>query len=118
MKAREFAMQSWWIIQDRGLTGKASGSISRVPALGLMVTYAIITEILSTICFSFIKCCQIYIAYRSDVLLTAPAKGDVSDIVAGVNFDVIRPDEHIYAAASCTTNAIAPIIKVVGPFYL
>ncbi|RLN95047.1 hypothetical protein BBJ28_00017904, partial [Nothophytophthora sp. Chile5] len=44
----------------------------------------------------------------SKVILTAPAKGDVPTIVAGVNDDTISSQNDIYSAASCTTNAIAP----------
>ncbi len=47
------------------------------------------------------------------VLLTAPGKG-VPNIVYGVNHDEYNPDEvNIFSAASCTTNAITPILKVV-----
>ncbi|KIX19702.1 glyceraldehyde-3-phosphate dehydrogenase [Flavobacterium sp. 316] len=47
------------------------------------------------------------------VLLTAPGKG-VPNIVYGVNHKEFNPDEtNIYSAASCTTNAITPILKVV-----
>ena len=47
------------------------------------------------------------------VLLTAPGKG-VPNIVYGVNHDEFNPDEvAIFSAASCTTNAITPILKVV-----
>ena len=47
------------------------------------------------------------------VLLTAPGKG-VPNIVYGVNQNDYNPDEmNIFSAASCTTNAIAPILKVV-----
>ncbi len=49
----------------------------------------------------------------SRVILTAPGKGDVPNIVFGVNDDAIREDEPIVSAASCTTNAIAPLLKVV-----
>uniref|UniRef100_H3GAZ7 Glyceraldehyde 3-phosphate dehydrogenase NAD(P) binding domain-containing protein n=1 Tax=Phytophthora ramorum TaxID=164328 RepID=H3GAZ7_PHYRM len=42
------------------------------------------------------------------VILTAPAKGSVPTIVAGVNEDMILSSENIFSAASCTTNAIAP----------
>lgn len=48
------------------------------------------------------------------VLLTAPGKGEMPNIVYGVNqneFDV--DNEKIWSAASCTTNAIVPVIKVV-----
>ena len=47
------------------------------------------------------------------VLLTAPGKG-VPNIVYGVNHDNYNPDEvSIFSAASCTTNAITPILKAV-----
>ncbi len=47
------------------------------------------------------------------VLLTAPGKG-VPNIVYGVNQKEFNPDEiNIFSAASCTTNAITPILKVV-----
>ena len=47
------------------------------------------------------------------VLLTAPGKG-VPNIVHGVNHNEYNPDDvHIFSAASCTTNAITPILKVV-----
>lgn len=45
------------------------------------------------------------------VLLTAPAKGEVKNIVYGVNHDTIG-DDTIVSAASCTTNAITPALKV------
>jgi glyceraldehyde 3-phosphate dehydrogenase len=47
------------------------------------------------------------------VLLTAPGKG-VPNIVHGVNQNEYNPDEiDIFSAASCTTNAITPILKAV-----
>lgn len=47
------------------------------------------------------------------VLLTAPGKG-VPNIVHGVNHNEYNPDNvNIFSAASCTTNAITPILKVV-----
>jgi glyceraldehyde 3-phosphate dehydrogenase len=49
----------------------------------------------------------------SKVLLTAPGK-DIPNIVHGVNQHEFNPDTtKIYSAASCTTNAITPILKVV-----
>ena len=49
----------------------------------------------------------------SRVLLTAPGK-EVPNIVHGVNHTEYHPDTtEIYSAASCTTNAITPILKVV-----
>ena len=47
------------------------------------------------------------------VLLTAPGKG-VPNIVHGVNQDDYDPDKvDIFSAASCTTNAITPVLKVI-----
>ena len=48
------------------------------------------------------------------VLLTAPAKGDIKNIVYGVNHDMILPEDKIISAASCTTNAITPVLKAVN----
>ena len=47
----------------------------------------------------------------SKVLLTAPADDDMPKIVYGVNHDQITPDRKIISAASCTTNAIVPVLK-------
>ena len=48
----------------------------------------------------------------SSVILTAPGKDDIPNIVYGVNNDAITKDEKILSAASCTTNAIVPVVKV------
>jgi glyceraldehyde 3-phosphate dehydrogenase len=48
------------------------------------------------------------------VLLTAPGRGDIPNIVYGVNHEGYRVgDTKIFSAASCTTNAIVPVIKVI-----
>ncbi len=50
----------------------------------------------------------------SKVLLTAPAKGDVPNVVHGVNHETVDvKKETIFSAASCTTNAIMPILFVI-----
>ncbi|WP_340556426.1 glyceraldehyde-3-phosphate dehydrogenase [Streptomyces sp. GSL17-111] len=51
------------------------------------------------------------------VVLTAPGKGDVPNIVHGVNHDMIKPDEQILSCASCTTNAIVPPLKAMADEY-
>jgi len=51
------------------------------------------------------------------VLLTAPAKGDIKNIVYGVNQDMILPEDKIVSAASCTTNAITPVLKALNDEY-
>ncbi len=48
----------------------------------------------------------------SRVLLTAPGKGSVKNIVYGVNHELIKEDA-ILSAASCTTNAITPVLKAI-----
>jgi len=50
----------------------------------------------------------------SKVILTAPGKGSLKNIVYGINDDQMSPDDKIITAASCTTNAIAPVLKVVN----
>ncbi len=51
------------------------------------------------------------------VILTAPGKGDVPNVVHGVNHDMIKPDERIISCASCTTNAIVPPLKAMADEY-
>ena len=46
------------------------------------------------------------------VLLSAPAKGNIKMIVYNVNDNVLTGDEKIVSAASCTTNCLAPMVKV------
>lgn len=45
------------------------------------------------------------------VILTAPGKGDIKNIVYGINNGEIKPEDKILSAASCTTNAIVPVLK-------
>lgn len=53
----------------------------------------------------------------SKVILTAPGKGDMKNVVAGINNDIIQPEDRIISAASCTTNAIAPPLKALDDEY-
>lgn len=48
------------------------------------------------------------------VVLTAPGKGDIPNVVAGVNDELLQRDERIFSAASCTTNAIVPVLKAIN----
>jgi len=50
----------------------------------------------------------------SKVILTAPGKGDLKNIVYGINDHQMTDDDKIITAASCTTNAIAPVLKVIN----
>lgn len=51
-------------------------------------------------------------AGASKVIISAPAKGDVKTIVYNVNDDILDGSEKIISAASCTTNCLAPVLKV------
>ena len=48
------------------------------------------------------------------VLLTAPARGGIKNIVSGVNSTLIDSKDVLLGAASCTTNAIVPVLKAVN----
>lgn len=48
------------------------------------------------------------------VLLTAPGKGDIKNIVYGINQHEATDDERILSAASCTTNAVVPILRALS----
>lgn len=50
----------------------------------------------------------------SRVILTAPGKGDIKNIVYGVNHALMSDEDKILSAASCTTNAIVPVLKAVN----
>ncbi|KRE26351.1 glyceraldehyde-3-phosphate dehydrogenase [Agromyces sp. Soil535] len=51
------------------------------------------------------------------VLLTAPGKGAIKNIVHGINHGDIEASDRILSAASCTTNAITPVLKAVHDAY-
>ena len=51
------------------------------------------------------------------VILTAPGKGKLKNIVHGINHDQITPEDKIVSAASCTTNAIVPVLKAINDKY-
>lgn len=47
------------------------------------------------------------------VIISAPAKGDVKTVVLGVNDHTLTAKDNIVSNASCTTNCLAPIAKVI-----
>ena len=51
------------------------------------------------------------------VILTAPGKGDIKNIVAGINESAIEDTDTVISAASCTTNAIVPVLKAADDEY-
>jgi len=46
------------------------------------------------------------------VLISAPGKGEMKTIVYNVNDEILKDDDIIVSAASCTTNCLAPVLKV------
>ena len=51
------------------------------------------------------------------VLLTTSGKGDILNIVSGANSDLLKQEDNIVAAASCTTNAIVPVLKCMNDHF-
>ncbi len=48
------------------------------------------------------------------IIVAAPVKQDALNVVIGVNDDLYDPDRHdVLTAASCTTNCLAPVVKVI-----
>ena len=50
----------------------------------------------------------------SKVILTAPAKGEIKNIVYGINDSILEENDQLISAASCTTNAIVPVLKTIN----
>ena len=51
------------------------------------------------------------------VIISAPAKGDLKTVVYNVNDDILDGSEEVISAASCTTNCLAPVLKVLCDEY-
>lgn len=51
------------------------------------------------------------------VLISAPGKGDIKTVVNGVNTDILDGSEQVVSASSCTTNCLAPLLKVIVDNY-
>ncbi len=48
------------------------------------------------------------------VVISAPAKGDLPTVVMGINDDILGPQDRVISNASCTTNCLAPMAKVLN----
>lgn len=59
------------------------------------------------------KAMQHITAGAKKVLISAPGKGEMKTIVYNVNNNILTPDDIIVSAASCTTNCLAPVLKVI-----
>ncbi|HPK42144.1 MAG TPA: glyceraldehyde 3-phosphate dehydrogenase NAD-binding domain-containing protein, partial [Synergistales bacterium] len=59
------------------------------------------------------KAAKHLLAGARKVLITAPAKNEDATIVMGVNEEIYEPGKHhVVSNASCTTNCLAPVVKV------
>ena len=50
-------------------------------------------------------------------ILTAPGKNDIKNIVFGINHNIYKDTDNIISAASCTTNAIVTVLKIINDKY-
>ena len=53
-------------------------------------------------------------AGAANVIISAPAKGDAKTVAPGVNDNILSADARIVSNASCTTNCLAPMAKVLN----
>ena len=68
--------------------------------------------------FTSAEACKAHIdAGAKHVIISAPAKDDVKTIVYGVNDKILNKEDKIISAASCTTNCLAPVLKVLDDKY-
>lgn len=54
------------------------------------------------------------IAGAKKVLISAPGKGNMKTIVYNVNDEILNKNDSIVSAASCTTNCLAPVLKIIN----
>lgn len=54
------------------------------------------------------------VAGAKKVLISAPGKGELKTVVYGVNENILDGTETIVSASSCTTNCLAPVLKVIN----
>lgn len=64
------------------------------------------------------KCKAHLDAGAKHVIISAPAKDEVKTIVYGVNHDILNKTDEIISAASCTTNCLAPVLKLINDKFI
>ena len=68
--------------------------------------------------FTSVEKCQAHLdAGAKHVIISAPAKDDATTIVYGVNDKELSKEEKVISAASCTTNCLAPVLKLIDDKY-
>lgn len=64
--------------------------------------------------FTSAEKCQVHLdAGAKHVIISAPAKDEVKTIVYGVNDNILSLSDKVISAASCTTNCLAPVLKLI-----
>lgn len=64
------------------------------------------------------KCKAHLDAGAKHVIISAPAKDEVKTIVYGVNHNILNKSDEIISAASCTTNCLAPVLKLINDKFI
>ena len=68
--------------------------------------------------FTSVEKCQAHIkAGAKHVIISAPAKDEAKTVVYGVNHEIINKKDQVISAASCTTNCLAPVLKLINDNY-
>ena len=68
--------------------------------------------------FTSVEKCQAHLdAGAKHVIISAPAKDDAKTIVYGVNHEILDKNDKVISAASCTTNCLAPVVKLIDDKY-
>ena len=68
--------------------------------------------------FTSVEKCQAHIdAGAKHVIISAPAKDEAKTIVYGVNDEILDKKDKVISAASCTTNCLAPVLKLLNDKY-
>ena len=68
--------------------------------------------------FTSAEKCQAHLdAGAKHVIISAPAKDEVKTIVYGVNHEILDKKDKVISAASCTTNCLAPVVKLIDDKY-
>ncbi len=64
--------------------------------------------------FTSAEKCQAHLdAGAKHVIISAPAKDNAKTIVYGVNHEILTKEDRVISAASCTTNCLAPVLKLI-----
>lgn len=64
------------------------------------------------------KCKAHLDAGAKHVIISAPSKDEVKTIVYGVNHNILNKSDEVISAASCTTNCLAPVLKLINDKFI